>query len=321
MAATNRPTPPLIQTQSCAPSSNGDSKSEEAEEDVGFSDEDEQEVDELESDASEGAESVEEEYRPGDGRRKPGDPLLPAVRVENILNADGVIGNLPLSKEAMFILQASTEEFVKRLMQGGHRQASAESRNNVTYHDMANTARQYQEFMFLTADALELRKERSRLMFAEDEAPISNPTRPKPQPNRNNPTQDHNEQPPSSSKTKPRTNGKEQTNGFVHTTVQPSAPNGPAHGTPSVLDARPWTHWSEPISFQTNRTTPAAQNGHTSTTSRSRSSESTEKEKDSPQPPPGQLAGPASGFIQPRGSSSLSSGNQNTGRTIYSQQP
>ncbi|KAL0580671.1 hypothetical protein V5O48_001311 [Marasmius crinis-equi] len=365
MAASYRPTPPLIQTESHVPSSNGDSRSDEGEEDEVISDdEEEQEVDELESDVSEGGESAEEDYRSGEGRRKPGDPLLPAVRVENILNADGKVlfhQLVPWNKlraicrsygesraiERSHVSSASShsepertllrskklktaikEEFIKRLTQGGQRQARSASRNNVTYLDMANTTRQYQEFMFLTdmiplpiplTEALELRKERSRSMFAEEE--IRNPSRPKP-PNTSN--HDHSEASASQSKSKHRTNGKGQTNGFVHTTVQASAPNGPAHGTPSVLDARPWTHWSEPIAFETTRPTPATAtptNGRASTSPRSRSSESTEKEKDATHHPPGQLAGPASGFIQPRGSGSFSAGNQNTGRTIYSQQP
>jgi hypothetical protein len=93
------------------------------------------------------------------------------------------MGSLALSKEGLFILSVATvcfllfplrqpcstrviqqEEFIKRLAQGGHRQASAERRTSVNYRDMgasppsspqpfltflAATTQQYQEFMFL----------------------------------------------------------------------------------------------------------------------------------------------------------------------------
>ncbi|KAG7099788.1 hypothetical protein E1B28_001600 [Marasmius oreades] len=323
-----RPTPPLIQTELQIPSSNGDSRSDEAEDDEVISDDDDQ-VDQLESDESDGEdESAEDHCHPGEGRRHPGQPLLPAVRIENILHADGVTGSLALSKEGLFIVSAATEEFIKRLAQGGHRQANSEVRNTVTYQDLANTTRQYQEFMFLTdmipspiplAEALELRQERIRSMFSEDESSTTTTALPRPQQNHHPPNHNHAETSTSpKSKPKPRANGKEKTNGFVHTTAQPPAPNGPAHGTPAVLDARPWTHWSEPITFQTTRPTPIpvpSTDSNTAHSSQLRSSE----EKDSPRHPPAQLAGPASGFITATNSISLSGENQNTGRTIYSQ--
>ncbi|KAJ6477457.1 hypothetical protein C8R47DRAFT_653357 [Mycena vitilis] len=102
---------------------------------------DEEELDELNSDSDED---------PGPGiERVPGESLLPSRGLENIIQADGVTGRLALSKEGLFILSVATEEFIKRLTQGGHRQASAERRVSVDYRDMAATTQQYQEFMFL----------------------------------------------------------------------------------------------------------------------------------------------------------------------------
>ncbi|KAL0961070.1 hypothetical protein HGRIS_006054 [Hohenbuehelia grisea] len=68
--------------------------------------------------------------------RSPGQTLLPAQRVENMLQADGITGNLTLSKEGLYVLSVATEEFIKRMVQAGERHASAERRNLVTYRDM-----------------------------------------------------------------------------------------------------------------------------------------------------------------------------------------
>jgi hypothetical protein len=65
----------------------------------------------------------------------------------------GVTGNLALSKEGLFVLSIATvceiiisflfcclianqEEFIKRLIQAGHREASAHRRNQINYTDM-----------------------------------------------------------------------------------------------------------------------------------------------------------------------------------------
>ncbi|KAF5389244.1 hypothetical protein D9757_003550 [Collybiopsis confluens] len=123
--------------------------------------------------------------------RNPGTTCLPATKIENILQADGGTGSLSLSKEGLHILSVATEEFIKRIVQGGHRQANSARRNAINYRDMgmacspcavapnsssitADTTRQYQEFMFLKdiipypmslADAFDLR-----------EAVMNNPT-------------------------------------------------------------------------------------------------------------------------------------------------
>ncbi|KAJ7675838.1 hypothetical protein DFH06DRAFT_669636 [Mycena polygramma] len=132
---------------------------------------DEEELDELNSDSDED---------PGPGiERIPGESLLPSRGLENIIQADGVTGSLALSKEGLFILSVATEEFIKRLTQGGHRQASAERRVSVNYRDMAATTQQYQEFMFLRetiptpvslSDALKLRELKEKEMLDDDPA-------------------------------------------------------------------------------------------------------------------------------------------------------
>ncbi|PPQ89665.1 hypothetical protein CVT25_013852 [Psilocybe cyanescens] len=113
------------------------------------------------------------------GERIPGHTLLPAVKLENMIQADGVTGNLALSKEGLFVLSIATEEFIKRLIQAGHREASAHRRNQINYTDMAATTQQYQEFMCLAdtipspvslADALLLRQEKERELLEDNPA-------------------------------------------------------------------------------------------------------------------------------------------------------
>ncbi|KAF8555240.1 hypothetical protein OG21DRAFT_1393115, partial [Imleria badia] len=105
------------------------------------------------------------------GERVPGATLLPISRVENIVQADGITTNLSLSKEASFVLSIATEEFIKRMVQAGHRQASASRRSSINYVDMAASTQQYQEFMFLRdtipepislSEALERRKTKEK---------------------------------------------------------------------------------------------------------------------------------------------------------------
>ncbi|KAG6376980.1 hypothetical protein JVT61DRAFT_1021 [Boletus reticuloceps] len=131
----------------------------------------EAEVDELESDTGSeqgaGASAAQKKAGKRMGERVPGTTLLPISRVENIVQADGITTNLSMSKEASFVLSIATEEFIKRMVQAGHRQASASRRNNINYVDMAASTQQYQEFMFLRdtvpepitlSEALERRK-------------------------------------------------------------------------------------------------------------------------------------------------------------------
>ncbi|KJA24045.1 hypothetical protein HYPSUDRAFT_99516, partial [Hypholoma sublateritium FD-334 SS-4] len=113
------------------------------------------------------------------GERIPGHTLLPAVRLENIIQADGVTGNMALSKEGLFVLSIATEEFIKRLIQAAHREASAHRRNQINYPDMSATVQQYQEFMILAetipppvtlSDAFILRQDKERELLEDNPA-------------------------------------------------------------------------------------------------------------------------------------------------------
>ncbi|KAJ7505332.1 hypothetical protein B0H11DRAFT_416003 [Mycena galericulata] len=114
--------------------------------------------------------------------RIPGETLLPSLRLEGIIKADGVMGSLALSKEGLFILAVATEEFIKRLAQGGYRQAGVERRACVNYRDMAATTQQYQEFMFLQetipspvslSEALQLRELKEKEILEDDPALVA----------------------------------------------------------------------------------------------------------------------------------------------------
>ncbi|KAI6114044.1 hypothetical protein F5141DRAFT_1002373, partial [Pisolithus sp. B1] len=80
------------------------------------------------------------------GERAPGTTLLPAARIENMIHADGVTGNLSMSKEAVFMLSVATEEFVKRMVQAGHRSATAFAQ---AFSPQRRQRNNIQEFMFL----------------------------------------------------------------------------------------------------------------------------------------------------------------------------
>ncbi|KAF9643919.1 hypothetical protein BDM02DRAFT_3074416, partial [Thelephora ganbajun] len=79
------------------------------------------------------------------GERLPGQPLLPASKLSEILKTDANNPNT-LSKEAMFILTAATEEFIKRLAVAGHRESSLEQRDTIEYRHLAAATLQYEEF-------------------------------------------------------------------------------------------------------------------------------------------------------------------------------
>jgi len=139
------------------------------------------EVDQLDSDSDDAAKS-NNTSKNGTGRageRVPGHTLLSAVRINNMIQADGVTGNLALSKEGLFLLSVATEEFIKRLIQAGHREANAHRRNMINYNDMAATTQQYQEFMFLSdtiptcitlAEAMMLHERREKEMLEDNPA-------------------------------------------------------------------------------------------------------------------------------------------------------
>jgi DNA polymerase epsilon subunit 4 len=133
---------------------------------------------EVEDDPETTSASVKKGWKK-DGKRTPGQTVIPVNRLDNILHADGVTGNLSMSKEASYIVSIATEEFIKRMAQAGHRQMSAERRCTVVYADMSMTAQQYQEFLFLQdtiphpmplSEALERREMKEKAIVNTDPA-------------------------------------------------------------------------------------------------------------------------------------------------------
>ncbi|KAG5645471.1 hypothetical protein DXG03_006016 [Asterophora parasitica] len=313
----------------------------------------EDEVDQLDSD-SESPETDTDDQDGTGGVRIPGSSLLPPLRLENIINADGVTGNLALSKEGLFILSVATEEFIKRMAQAGQLRASAERRNLVNYSDMCATTQQYQEFMFLSdtipapislADALSMREAKEKELF-DDDPTLSTSSSQRPSTSAS--------APPTHSKTKLKVRNLANGHGSV------SARPGPMN------DADAYTEWADTraataslarsgstgITIQNGRLSLPARpsplaNGHltsstaaaasrsgTLTSAASQEPESTSVSPRHHQPPrssplvaqeegpgswPGQYTGPASGFLQGPGAP-FGRPAQNPGRTIYSQQ-
>lgn len=141
----------------------------------------EDEVDQLESDSDIDGTGHNALARRNDseGQRVPGHTLLPALRLENILKAEGVTGNLALSKEGLFMLSIAAEEFVKKMTTAGYLKATSERRTDVSYKDMSTLIEQYQEFMFLgdtipapiaLSDALMLQEDRKKELLNDDPA-------------------------------------------------------------------------------------------------------------------------------------------------------
>ncbi|KAI3622148.1 dna polymerase epsilon p12 subunit (dna polymerase epsilon subunit 4) [Moniliophthora roreri] len=356
MASTSRPTPPHISRLSSTTSiPTPEGKGDDDEVDEVFSDEEEQ-VDELMSESpSEAEDEQEESYKPGEGKRKPGQTLLPQVRIENILQADGVTSNIALSKEGFFVLSIATEEFIRRMVQGGLQEAKRQQRNNITYQDMEmvpapvplHTALQLRE-TYKDAEQGLLNVEP---VSAPPQLPTSQSTAIAPK----LPINSAPPKPPKKSKSK--TNGTDTSSTFnIHTLkVQPPDPNAirPPELTTSsrtpgagVLDARPWTHWSDPIIFEAKKRPKTSLAGsimdslppdhpkhpnppanyfgkrapltlealYNDTTVKTDAPVPAKDTEDSPEKTSGQFTGPASGFLQNGGSS-------NTGRTIYTQEP
>ncbi|KIJ64437.1 hypothetical protein HYDPIDRAFT_28381 [Hydnomerulius pinastri MD-312] len=320
----------------------------------------EAEVDELESDTEDehGASASTTGQKKGGkraGERAPGTTLLPMARVENIIQADGITSSLSMSKEAVFVLSIATEEFVKRMAQAGHRQASASRRNIVNYADMASSTQQYQEFMFLQdtipepmllSEALErkLAKEKEDL---EANPAMSSAIQTQPTPSAPMPSIS---QANGKSKSKSRTvNGKEKASASVSAST---APRGDHRKQPAKDDR---TDEPAPISVartssgrvirSTRAAREAVQDGISRTTpngsAHPREQDESWSGSTSPRRPPashrsssdhgstpqsfnpswpGQFTGPASGFLQDP-QSAFGRMAQNPGRTIYSQQP
>ncbi|KAJ4482140.1 hypothetical protein J3R30DRAFT_3699467 [Lentinula aciculospora] len=318
---------------------NGQSEEEIDEEE----EEEEEEVDQLASEEEPEEEDANQEAVSGSGskryHRAPGTTVMPAVKIENILQADGVTGSLSVSKEGLYLLSIATEEFIKRLAQGGHRQANSGRRNVINYRDMADTTRQYQEFMFLKdiipypvslSEALELRDAALKDSSFGDATPMPVPR----SASAPNPTK------ASSSKPKPKhpvVNGKEKINGSASqqkelgTSVSVGSGNnrggqvlsweGPSSGA-NVLDARPWTHWTEPVTQEALRQNPTQAehdmgNRHDANAASSNSDSVSSQPSASAVPPletsfHRAYSGPASNYLQGPA--------HNLGRTIYAQE-
>ncbi|KAF8237186.1 hypothetical protein L208DRAFT_1248962 [Tricholoma matsutake] len=290
------------------------------------------EVDQLDSESDADVSELDMSMKNGTGsggQRMPGHSLIPALRLENIIQADGVAGNLAVSKEGLFILSIATEEFIKRMAEAGHLQASSERRTSINYRDMAATTQQYQEFMFLNdtipapvplAEALAMRDAKERELDpamstslsvhpTSASAPIANT-----QKNRGKSR---------------NVNGPEWRNG-KWADGHNSSRYGLEHARPS--------HINGVVSVSTH--VPPPSNGHSTAPSRSGTitpARSREEAFGSRSPPrhfpdshnspllaqeeswTGQYTGPASGFLQGPGGP-FGRVAQNPGRTIYSQQ-
>ncbi|KAH6912843.1 hypothetical protein BKA70DRAFT_777139 [Coprinopsis sp. MPI-PUGE-AT-0042] len=85
------------------------------------------------------------------GVRVPGHTLLPAARVESMLQSSGITNSaLGMSKEGQFMLSIATEEFIKLLAKHAYEKAKQEKSNMVRYEDVALVPlSRHPEFTFL----------------------------------------------------------------------------------------------------------------------------------------------------------------------------
>ncbi|KAG6820181.1 hypothetical protein H0H93_004312 [Arthromyces matolae] len=304
------------------------------------------EVDQLISD-SDSPETETDSQSVAGGHRTPGQTLLPPMRLENIMSADG---NLALSKEGLFVLSIATEEFIKKMAQAGHLRANTERRTAVNYSDMCAATQQYQEFMFLNetipppmtlSEAVSMRAQKEKEESEEDPS-APTPSRPS-----------TSTAASVAKKAKSRTNGTTpKTDKRPDKTPQPSTSNVVGHSQSHVastdMESRtPRASIRSTISVSNGRLSLSARpspllNGHSVSAAPSPAGTNTPAPSESPQrqtpstasPYPGSVqgqseegwqaqsstfTGPASGFLQ--GPASGPFGNaQNPGRTIYSQQ-
>jgi DNA polymerase epsilon subunit 4 len=54
-----------------------------------------------------------------------------------------------VAKDAVFLISLATEEFIRRIVVAGQRQARGEHRATVKHQDLASVVRRIDEFMFL----------------------------------------------------------------------------------------------------------------------------------------------------------------------------
>ncbi|KAG5335258.1 hypothetical protein C0989_001651 [Termitomyces sp. Mn162] len=309
----------------------------------------EDEVDQLISD-SESPETETDPQNDADGHRVPGQTLLPAVRLENIMSADGVTGNLSLSKEGLFVLSVaavrysylearssltgSQEEFIKKMARAGHLRASNERRTAVNYSDMSTIP-----VPVPLSEAISLRAQKEKEAQESDPtAPSSSrlslsvPKKAKSRPNGTTPK--HDKRPAK----EPRPSTTPADSDSTYTDWIDTRPPRPG-GRPSIsvyngrlsLSARPSPlangHSVSAAPSRSSTITPAqsrdpsdaASVQHQPSTPVPSQPEENWSAQAPPPPPPPYAAGPASGFLQGPGGP-FGRVSQNPGRTIYSQQ-
>ncbi|KXN88169.1 hypothetical protein AN958_07628 [Leucoagaricus sp. SymC.cos] len=148
----------------------------------------EEEIDQLDSDSDVPPEQPPDAPAPSvpkrpsqarSGERRVGQTLLPAVRVENILQAEGLTGNINLSKEAVFLFSIATEEFIRNYSKLAHGRAQFYNRNMVRYDDLAKVTESRSNYRFLRdtipvavslALAFAARSKREKDLFRDDPA-------------------------------------------------------------------------------------------------------------------------------------------------------
>ncbi|KAF5360916.1 hypothetical protein D9756_004799 [Leucocoprinus leucothites] len=117
----------------------------------------EEEIDQLDSDsdvpqppAEVPAPNPKKSSQSRSGERRWGHSLLPASRVENILQAEGLTGsNMNVSKEGVFLLSVATEEFIRQFSTLAHGRAQYYNRNMIRYDDLAAVVKNRNDYTFL----------------------------------------------------------------------------------------------------------------------------------------------------------------------------
>ncbi|KZS90451.1 hypothetical protein SISNIDRAFT_551469, partial [Sistotremastrum niveocremeum HHB9708] len=96
-----------------------------------------------------GPDESDPHHKPRKSRPKPstdrpkGQTILPMPRVQKMIKVDSELA--PASKDAVFLVSAATEEFLRRLVQQGHKQAMNERRLTIYQRDMAQATRLHPE--------------------------------------------------------------------------------------------------------------------------------------------------------------------------------
>ncbi|KAH8825294.1 hypothetical protein DL96DRAFT_1612699 [Flagelloscypha sp. PMI_526] len=142
---------------------------------------DDQDVDQL---ACSDDEMDQDDDSPLPTPRNPGESYLPSERLETIIQADGTTGQIPLTKEGLFLLSIATEEFIKRFALAGKQRASDDQRSSIGYMDISSPVQTQKEFKFLKdivpapisiKEALALREKKLTSDILDDDTPLSLP--------------------------------------------------------------------------------------------------------------------------------------------------